>query len=165
MIKTIRIPEDRVKVLKSCLKILKSKTKTDISIEENLIKISGEPLDIWRTNNIIKAIGRGFSPVNSFKLLDEDNSLEIIELKKYLKTQKSIKRIKGRIIGKEGKTRKIIEDSTGSVVSVYGNTVSIISSYEEIHKATEAIMMLINGSSHRKVYKYLERREFNEKGR
>jgi len=159
MIKTVKIPEDRIGVLKSSLKKIEESTNTMISLDENNVKINGSPIDVWKAKDIVKAIGRGFSPVNSLKLLNDDVNLEIIELKKYLKTQKSIKRIKSRIIGRDGKTRKKIEEYTGSVLSIYGDTVSIISNYEKLYKAKEGILMLINGATHKKVYNYLKRLE------
>jgi ribosomal RNA assembly protein len=76
-----------------------------------------------------------------------------------------MKRLKGRIIGKEGKTRRIIEELTETNVSVYGHTVSIIGNMEQAEVAKEAIRMLIRGSLHQTVYRFLhrKRREFKKK--
>ena len=63
----------------------------------------------------------------------------------------------GRIIGKEGTTRKLIEDITKCSVSVYDHYVSIIGVYENTMLVHEAIDMLIKGASHKSLYGYLER--------
>jgi len=157
MIKTIRIPKDRVNVLKSCLRNIKEKTKTKISVDENLIEIKGEALNVWKAKDIITAIGRGFSPMNSFLLLEDEKYLEVINLKTYTNTKKSILRIKGRIIGKNGKCRKKIENLTSSKISVYGHTVSIIADSGKIPEIKNAMTMLIKGMKHEKVYGYLRR--------
>jgi ribosomal RNA assembly protein len=81
------------------------------------------------------------------------------------RSESDIKRIKGRIIGMEGKTRMIIEELTDTDVAVYGHTVSIIGNIEEAQAAREAIQMLINGSMHSAVYRFLhkKRRELKKK--
>ena len=58
----------------------------------------------------------------------------------------------------EGKTRRIIEELTDTHVCVYGHTVGIIGGIEEVQIAREAIRMLINGSQHSTVYRYLHRK-------
>ena len=155
MIKIIKIPKDRINVLKSCSEEIKKKIEVDIKTDENVIEIEGEPLNVWKAKDIVIAIGRGFSPINSFQLLEEGKSLEVIDLKNILKTKKNIKRIKGRIIGKEGKSRENIEEITNSNISVYGKTVSIIANQEDIAKIKNGIEMIINGVRHTKVYSYL----------
>lgn len=62
------------------------------------------------------------------------------------------------MIGTGGKTRAIIEELTGSYLSVYGDTISIIGDYLAVTYAEEAINMIINGKKHRTVYAFLEKR-------
>jgi ribosomal RNA assembly protein len=91
--------------------------------------------------------------------------LEIIDLESFFgRNEKAIKRIKGRIIGESGKTRTLIEETTGSAISVYGNTVSLISDLEASKVAKKAVMMLIDGLSHSTVYQFLykKRRELKQ---
>ncbi|HPC27445.1 MAG TPA: KH domain-containing protein, partial [Candidatus Methanomethylicus sp.] len=108
--------------------------------------------------DIVNAIGRGFSPVRAFRLFTDGQMLEVIDLKQALNESRSqMQRIKGRIIGENGKTRRIIESLTGTVVSVYGHTVSIIGEYEEIIVAKEAVAMLVKGAMHGSVYRYLNK--------
>ncbi|MHA1411052.1 MAG: KH domain-containing protein [Promethearchaeota archaeon] len=68
------------------------------------------PLNVYTAQKIIKAINRGFNPVKAMKLMDEMWDLEIFNLQAILgKSEKRIKRIKGRIIGRNGEMRKAIE--------------------------------------------------------
>jgi len=76
-----------------------------------------------------------------------------------------LERLKGRIIGQEGKTRRIIEELTDADVSVYGHTISIIADADEMDIAREAIQMLLKGRQHSSVYRFLhrKRRELKKK--
>lgn len=53
-------------------------------------------------------------------------------------------------------TRKVIENMTGAYMSVYGRTVSLVGGFEEVADAKRAVDMLIHGSMHSTVYKFLE---------
>jgi ribosomal RNA assembly protein len=103
----------------------------------------------------VKAIGRGFSPERAFRLLNEDEQMEIIELKGF--TDKKMRVIKSRLIGTKGKTRKEIEKWSGCSVSIYGKTVSLIGNYKQIEVAREAVNMIIRGVKHSKVYGFLKK--------
>ncbi|RJS85678.1 RNA-processing protein [Candidatus Bathyarchaeota archaeon] len=130
----------------------------DVTI--NLNENSNDLFQLFRARDIVLAVGRGFSPQRAFRLLrNEDDMLTIIDLREIFGKNKSdIKRVKGRIIGRDGKTRRIIEESTETFISVYGHTVSIIGGIEESRIAKEAIEMLIRGSQHATVYRFLQRK-------
>ncbi len=164
----VRIPEERIGVILGkegkIKRMIESSSDTIINVDSKtgLVVIkptpqNEDPIKIWKARDIIKAIGRGFSPERAFKLLDDDFYLEIISLRDLLGNSKArIHRIRGRIIGERGKTKRIIEETTGTFVSVYGYTTSIIGPYRELRIAKHAIEMLIQGAPHRTVYRYLE---------
>ena len=121
------------------------------------------PLNIFTAQKILNAINRGFNPIKSMKLLEDNYELEVFNLLSILgKSEKRIKRIKGRIIGRNGEVRKAIERYAESFISVYGKTVSIIANYENMPIARKAVSMLINGMPHHVVLKFLENK-YNEK--
>jgi ribosomal RNA assembly protein len=122
--------------------------------------LDSNPMNVWRARDVILAIGRGFPPEKAFKLISSDEHLlEVIDLRSILgRSENAIKRVKGRIIGREGKTRRIIEEVAGVDVSVYGHTVSIIGLYENVVIARDAIKMLIEGKTHATVYRFLSER-------
>ncbi|MEM3745037.1 MAG: KH domain-containing protein [Candidatus Bathyarchaeia archaeon] len=119
-----------------------------------------DPSLLFRAKDIVLAIGRGFPPEKAFKLLEgEDYMLDIIDLREILgKSESELRRVRGRIIGKEGKAREMIEELSGALISVYGHTVAIIGDIEQVNVAREAINMLINGSQHSTVYRFLQRK-------
>jgi len=107
--------------------------------------------------SIVKAIGRGFSPENALELVEVDTVLQVIDIRDYVgKKPNHIARVKSRIIGSKGKTRRIIEELTGTHISIFGNTVSLIGSSVQVSIAGKALDMLISGSEHSTVYHYLE---------
>ena len=167
----VKIPKERIGVLIGPNGKVKEHIEKRISVQLEIDSETGDitinlgqdltdPSLLFKAKDAVLAIGRGFSPDRAYKLLeDEDCMLTVIDLREIFgRSQSDIRRIKGRIIGKEGRTRKIIEELTDAQVSVYGHTISIIGGLEEAETAREAISMLIKGSQHATVYKYLQRK-------
>ena len=171
----LKIPRERVGVVIGKEGSVKQKienithTKINIESETGSISISPtpemeDPLSIWKARNIVRAIGRGFSPDVSLKLLDDNYIFDVIRLPDFVgKSKKAMKRQKGRIIGKEGRTREIIKEMTDTDVSVYGKTVSLIGDIEKIMIAKEAIEMILEGIRHKTVYAFLEKKRHEMK--
>lgn len=119
---------------------------------------SKDPLNELKLKSIIKAIGRGFTSDEALVLLDDAYTLEIVNLKDYSnKSEKTIRRYKSRLIGTDGKSRKMIELLTDTKIVVFGKTVSILGKHDDINTASEAIFMLIEGATHRNVRVFLEK--------
>lgn len=121
------------------------------------------PLNVYTAQKIVNAINRGFNPAKAMKLLEENYDIEVFNLLSILgRSEKHIKRVKGRIIGRSGEMRRAIERFAESFVSIYGKTVSVIAIYEDLQIARKAVNMLIKGMPHHVVLKYLENK-YNEK--
>ena len=163
----IRIPADRIGVLigprGKTKKRIEAAFQIDLTIDGETgnvdIKVKPDQTDVsvlFVARNMVRAIGRGFSPKNAFTLINEDYDFIVLDIEEYVGRSKNAQgRVKGRIIGKEGKSRAMIEELTECLVSVYGKTVGIIGPYEMLPVATEAVEMLINGSFHKTVWNYL----------
>jgi ribosomal RNA assembly protein len=91
------------------------------------------------------------------KLEHEHMVLDTIDVKNLVRNQGRLKTVMGRIIGKDGSTRRVIEEVTECSVSIYDHFVSVIGPYENTLLVHEALEMLINGSSHKSFYGFLER--------
>ena len=146
----VLVPAERIRVVKSAKKDIERSLEVEMSFADNSVEIEGEGIPLLQAKNTVKAIGRGFAPERAFRLFDEEQELEIIDIGRD-------ERLRGRIIGSGGRTREEIEKSTGAAVSVFGKTVSIIGTWEEMKHAKEAIEMLISGAKHTTVYRYLEK--------
>lgn len=175
----VRIPQDRVGVLigpkGKTRKQLESILKADLLIDSEsgnvTITLRPEQDDVsmlLTSRDIVKAIARGFSPQRALSLLDEDNQLIIMNLEDYVGDNRNAQgRVKGRIIGKEGKSRDMMENLTESIISVYGHTVAIIGPFDRLPIAKEAVEMLLDGAFHKTVWNHLyayRRRVKQERG-
>ncbi|HEY6536802.1 MAG TPA: KH domain-containing protein [Candidatus Nitrosocosmicus sp.] len=167
--RVIKVAKDRIGAIvgkKGSVKIeIESKCNVKLNIDGESGDVSVElknndasfDIGIFKATEIITAISKGFSPERSYNLLKEDVILQFVDLREYSgKSVNSLDRIKSRIIGQSGKTRKNIEDFTSVYLSVYGHFVGFIGNYEETKLAVDAIIMLCNGSSHKSVYHMLE---------
>ncbi len=174
----VKIPADRVGVLIGPDGVTKKniEERLPVSLEVNsetgdvTITLSDKATDpsfLFKAKEVITALGRGFSPEHAFRLIrDEESVLDVIDLRAVFgKSEADIRRIKGRIIGMNGKTRRIVEELTDTYVAVYGHTVSIIGTIEETDIAREAIQMLVKGSMHATVYRFLHRKRRDLKKR
>ncbi len=162
----LKIPKERVGALIGVGAKIKRQiedtthTRLEIDSKEGDVRIVGEDgLGMLTAQEIVKAIGRGFNPDIAMRLGKQDIALEIISLQESLgKSKNKMLRIKGRIIGQDGSTRRIIEDLTETSICVYGKTVSIIGEIENVQTARRAIERLLAGAPHASVYRWLEKK-------
>ena len=159
----IRIPEERIAILigtnGATRKSITRPTKTKISIDSHNgeITIIGEGENFVKAADIVKAIGRGFSPKRALTLLGDNYLLKIVEIVTYSGKNRSAQEAKrGRVIGRRGEARREIEKKTGALISVYGKTVAIIAQPDTIEEATDAVEMLLAGAAHETMGHFLE---------
>jgi ribosomal RNA assembly protein len=125
-----------------------------------------DPVGVLKAEAALKAIARGFSAKRAFRLLDEDQYLEVIDITDFAgDSDKAVSRLKGRVIGEDGKTRETIERLTETYVSVYGKTVAAIGTAEQLPAVREALVMLLSGREHSTVYRFLEKKRRDSKNR
>jgi ribosomal RNA assembly protein len=174
----VKIPKDRIGVLIGPKASAKSLIERELQVQLTIDSESGnvdisltpetdDPSMLFRAKEIVTAIGRGFSIEKARRLIDdEDTMLTIIDLRVWVgKSESDIKRLSGRIIGREGKTRRTIEELTDTFVTVYGHTIGIIGAGEETDIARQAVEMFLQGRLHASVYKFLhaKRRDLKKK--
>lgn len=160
----LKIPAERIAILLADNGKIKGeievRTQTNIEVDKEDCEVTiletesmQDPLSVWKVRDIVKAIGRGFEPDVAMQLLDEKYILKVIDLKEFVgKSKNAAIRIKGRVIGREGKAKKRISDITGTDIVVYGKTVAIIGEAEYAEIAARAVGMLASGSMHGPVY-------------
>ncbi len=164
----IRIPGERLGVVigpnGQTRRLLEERSGLKLEIDTSLNEVSvndkvdgADPIMTLKMQDIIRALGRGFSPEHAMRLFSDDCYLELLDFHDYVgKHKEHVRRVTARLIGSEGKTRRIIEDSTGCDLAIYGHTVGIIGELEELAVAKRAVDMILSGAEHSSMYSFLE---------
>lgn len=165
----VKIPKDRLAVLigkEGCTKeLIESSLNIQVTVDgdNSTVEITDseattDPLAVWKGRDIVRAIARGFAPEKALKLVEDGVIVEVIDITHHIgESKNSLQRMKARLIGAEGKTRRIIEENTGVYMSIYGKTVSLLGTYEEVMDSKKAVGMILEGKPHSSVYRYLEK--------
>lgn len=164
---TLKIPKERIGVLigedGKIKEMIEERANCELDIDSKTGEVDidtsevEDPLLDLKIEDVIKAVGRGFNPHKAMEILKEGVYFDLIDIRDYVgKSPNAVRRIKGRVIGKNGRTRELIEDLSESYVSVYGRTVGIIGGAMEVDIAKQAVQMLLEGAEHRTVYSFLE---------
>lgn len=160
MIDFARIPEERLKILKrygNLKEQIEKFTNAKISFNDEVSIECEDPLMFLRIKEVMKAFGRGFEFKDAMNLLDEDFSLETIDITVHSgKSRDRLSTMKGRLIGTKGKTKNLIEKYTDTKLAIYGKTISIIGKWRNVTIARKAVEMILMGSQHGTVYRFLE---------
>ncbi len=164
----LKIPKSRVGVLIGKKGEVKKRVEKTAGVKLNIDSKEGEviiddtgsdPFMALKARDFVRAVGKGFSPERAWRIFNEDVYFEEIDIKEFVgKRENRIRVLRGRIIGKEGKTRRIIEELSGAFISVSGYTVAIIGDYYQMETAKRAVEMLLRGSKHATIYQFLEKK-------
>ncbi|MGY0288427.1 MAG: KH domain-containing protein [Candidatus Methanodesulfokora washburnensis] len=165
---SIKIPRERIgplvgksgSIKRKLEELSGAKIEVNSSTGEVIIRFDEvkDPLMPQKILQVVRAIGRGFNPEIAMKLLDDEYTMEVIDLRRYVGDSKNqMMTKKGRVIGEKGKAKKYIEERTNTHISVYGHTISIIGKYYDIIPAKEAVEALLQGARHSTAYKRMEK--------
>ncbi len=166
----VKIPKERVGILigeeGKAKQYIEDRLNVKIDVDSEgsvtikLTEKASDPSMLLKAKDVVTAIGRGFSPEANFRLIrNEDEIFDMIDLRQVFgRSESDIKRVKGRLIGTEGKTRKLIEELTEANVVVYGHTIGFIGSFTQVEAARHAAQMIIEGCQHQTVYRFLQRK-------
>jgi ribosomal RNA assembly protein len=165
----VRIPEERIPVLigtgGAVKRALESRSGATVEIdpEDQTIRISappgGDPIGVLKARDVAVAVGRGFSPERAFRLLREDTYLAVVSMKEASgkQTKEAMRRLRARLIGTSGRARSRMEELSGCSLSIYGASVALIGTAEQLERGTRGVQMLLRGSEHSSVFGYLNR--------
>ncbi|MGC8651635.1 MAG: KH domain-containing protein [Candidatus Micrarchaeia archaeon] len=155
----VLIPMERLKLMKrdgSIAEQIEKCCRCNVSVGDDGVEVSGDPLGEFSASNIAFAFGRGFDIGTACMLAHEDFYFSLIDLEQYFGSENRIHQVKARIIGENGKVKMTIERVSNAKMSVYGNTVCFIGTHEGISEAKAAVDALIAGESHRNAYRKME---------
>ncbi len=161
----VKIPQDRIGVLigegGETLRRIEELAEVRLNVDSENGSVSvetvGDPVLGLKGPDIVRAIGRGFTPEEALRLLDTDMMMfDIIDIELHSRNKNDLQRHKGRLIGEGGRTRELLEELTGASVVIYGTTLSTIGDPEQVETVRKAVEMLLEGAPHGTVYNYLE---------
>lgn len=164
-----KIPKERVAVLigpdGATRKELERRSGATIRVDSQVGEVEvdlrepEDPLMGLKLGNIVKAVARGFSPDHAFVLFHDDFYFEIIDIRDFIgKSKNALHRMRGRLIGREGRTRALLEEMSEAYISIYGHTIALIGQDLNMQIARIAIEMILNGAEHSSVYSFLEKK-------
>jgi ribosomal RNA assembly protein len=149
------ISEKIIRIIKN-KKNLEKELDVLLEINGKEVSISGEPENEYVAERVIEALDFGFPFSDALNIKKEEYLFEILNIKEFT-NQKDFERVRGRVIGKDGKALKTISNLSNCHVELSGNKLGIIGDSESIRNVEEACKLLIKGSKHSNVYAYLEK--------
>jgi len=122
-----------------------------ITNERKEVSISGNAEDEYVAEKVLQALDIGFPYSTATLIKTKDLVLETLNIKDYSKG-KNLTRVRGRVIGTQGKALQIISNLSDCSLEIKDNQVGIIGNPEDIKRAVEAIILIIQGAKHGNVY-------------
>lgn len=136
--------------------MLERKLGVKIILEGKKAIVDGDALDEYEAVLVLEAMQFGFSAKKALLLSSEDFIFRKLPIKQFTR-RKDLSVVRGRVIGKEGKTKNALENISGCEIMIKDDAVGLIGSAESIDEATTALTNLIRGSKQANVYRFLER--------
>ncbi len=163
-----RIPKDRIAVLigkggrtrKMIEKASGAALEVDSSTGDVMADWGGlevDPILRMKMPDVVRAIGRGLAPKRAVKLLEDEVFLRMYDIREWVGRQPNqTRRMRSRLIGRNGRIRSLIEEMTHTEMAIYGSTVLVIGDEDGLALATPAIESILNGAEHGTVLHGLE---------
>jgi ribosomal RNA assembly protein len=154
----VKLPGKRLAAFKESAAKIAEESGAKLSVnEDGNAEIEGDGGSEWIAEQVVKAIAGGFDYKVARKMFSDEFYLECVDLELVLGSPKVIERQTARIIGTEGKAKRIIAELSGAFLSIFENKVYFLGRFEEVKAAKEAVMMLLDGKTHTSVYSFLEK--------
>ena len=139
-------------------KKLEQTLNVKIFCNKDEILIEGEPENEFIAEKIIDALDFGF-PFEVALSIKEDKDFEIINIKDHTNKQ-NLERVRGRLIGKEGKSFNTLNQLTKCNFAIKDNKIGIIGEPECIEHAIESIISIAKGTKHSHVYAFFRKTSY-----
>lgn len=155
--KYVKVPDDNIPEKK--INRLSEDTKSNIVVNENEnIQVQNEDSVVESdVSEAIRSLSMGFEYREAIQLVENPEArLREINMKDYTRNEKDFRRQKGRVIGKNGKARRVISDLANVSIKIVRDVVGIIGKVNDVLKAREAVIKILNGTPHSYIYKNLE---------
>lgn len=141
-------------------KLIEQELGVKIKVSSNgAITIEGETLGEYCAIHVLQAISFGFSAEQALQLKNPDYSFETINVKNFAKSKNRIAEVKGRLIGKQGKVKRVLQELGDVDLCITESRIGIIGEVGDVKFVRDAIHSLLKGAKHSSVFKTLEHKE------
>ena len=151
----------KIEEIRKFKKLLEKKLNLSIDIIDRNVNFEGPSLDEYEASIVFDAMNFGFSLRKALLLKGDDVTFRVIHIKEH--TKRNLKEIMSRLIGTNGKTRKVMENISGCKILIKEGNVGVLGYVEDVENLSTAIIHLIRGSKQSNMYQYLERRNREKK--
>ncbi len=158
----VNIPKDRIAALigskgrdKKQIET-RGKCKLNISASGAVTIKASDVENLLSIKQVVEAVGRGFNPEAALLLFRDGYTLEILDMNAYTKSKARLATLRARVIGRKGAARRKLEQLTGTAICIYGKTIGIIGKVEDAYLAQRAMEMILEGSNHASVFRWIE---------
>ncbi len=127
-----------------------------IFVKGREVSIEGDEVKVHFASQVLEALDYPFSVEQALLLRNEEFMFEVLNIKDFTH-RKDLDVIKGRIIGKKGRTLEVLQELSDCFIVVKGHDVAIIGRADNFERARQAVISLIQGSKQGNVYSYLEK--------
>lgn len=163
----VKIPDGEMNNFsKDTLDKIESETNCNINVnqEDGNLSVSHKNSVVeFDTKNMMEAISLGFSFEKARELVGSSTQrLDTVDIKKRTRNEKEYHRQKGRVIGENGKCKRVIHDLTDANIVITGHKVGLLGELNDVLKAKKAVNDIISGRPHSNVYAELERYKRNK---
>ena len=163
-----RIPRDRIAVLigkggetrrmleEACGATLEIDSKNG-EVMADWGDVDADPVVRMKMPDVIVAIGRGLAPKRAVQLIQDEVSLKMYDIREWAGRQPNqTRRMRSRLIGRNGRIRSLIEEISRCEMAIYGSTVLVIGDEDGLALAAPAIEGILRGSEHSTILHGLE---------
>ena len=163
-----RIPQDRIAVLigkggetrrmleEACGATLDIDSKNG-EVMADWGEVDADPVVRMKMPDVIVAIGRGLAPKRAVQLIQDEVSLKMYDIREWVGRQPNqTRRMRSRLIGRNGRIRSLIEEISRCEMAIYGSTVLVIGDEDGLALAAPAIEGILRGSEHSTILHGLE---------
>ena len=163
-----RIPKERIAVLigkgGATRKMIEDAVGVKIHIDSESGEVSAswpedaDPVHRIKLPDIIRAIGRGLAPSRAVRLISDDTFLRMYDIREWVgRRGNHTRRMRSRLIGRDGIIRTLIEGFTDTEIAIHGSTVVVIGDEAGLMMACTAIEGLLDGAEHSTVIRGMEK--------